>query len=77
MAVCGRSQEWVEGWGWLDHAGRKLEHAWQAASEPLTHLSVWALTEVDTTGRNTARISNTVTQAGPFEWHDYVFSKVS
>lgn len=77
MAVCGRSQECMKGWGWLDQAGRKLEHAWQAASEPLTHLWVWALTEVDTTGRNTVRISNTVTQAGPFEWHYYVFSKVS
>lgn len=77
IAVCGQSQESIQGWGWLDQAGRKREHAWQAASEPLTHRSVLALTEVDTTGCITARILNIATQAGPFEWHDYVFSDVS
>lgn len=79
MAVCGRSQECEESCGWMDWAGRKLQHAWQAASEPLTHPEVWALTQVDTTGCNTARISNTVNrviQAELSERHCNVFQKV-
>lgn len=55
----------AEGWGWTAQASRKLERAWQAASETLTHLWVRALKEVDAT----ARISSKVTEAGSWTWH--------
>lgn len=68
-AVCGQSQENVGGRGWLDHAGRKQEHAWQAASEPLKRQSErwleWTL--------NASQLESQ-TQAGWFEYHYYEVS---
>lgn len=62
-AVCGQSQENATVRGWLDHAGRKQEHAWQAASEPLKRQSErWLGWTMD------ASQLESQTQAGWFEY---------